>query len=200
MIIQTLVMKDLIVLNNIVKAQPNLSCYFNTSIFEVDLDSSSNQLKSVKGFTSGSETWHTFVAPFFADCTGDATVGALAGAPFRIGIEAKSEFNEWMCEEQEQSYCMGGSVQFHTIDTGNPKPFIKPEWVKLDLNKEDFGSSRPVCEDFFRNNGGYWWIELGGDLDTIHDTEKIHESTTEIVLATWDYLKNKSPLKEKLAA
>jgi hypothetical protein len=39
---------------------------------------------------------------------------------------------------------------------------------------------------------------LGGDLDTVHDTEKIRESTTEIVFATWDYLKNKSPFKERL--
>jgi len=187
-----------IVLNSIVKAEPELTCFFNTSVCELEMNASSDRIKSVKGYTTGSETWHTFTAPIFADCTGDATVGALAGAPFRIGIEAKSEFNEWMCEEQPQSYCMGGSVQFHTIDVGIPKPFIKPEWVKMDLNEEDFGSSRPVCEDFFRNNGGYWWIELGGDLDTVHDSDKIHQATTEIVLATWDYLKNKSSLKEKL--
>lgn len=188
-----------IVLTNFIKAEPKLTCFFNTSIFEVDIDPATNQLINVKGYTSGSETWHTFTSPFFADCTGDATVGALAGAPFRIGIEAKDEFGESMCEETEQKYCMGGTVQFHTIDTGLPKPFLKPKWVSLDLNEEDFGPTRPVNKDFFRNSGGYWWIELGGDLDTVHDTEKIRESTTEIVFATWDYLKNKSPLKESIA-
>ncbi len=187
-----------IVLNSFVKAEPNLSCFFNTSVFEVNFDASTSQLKSVTGYMAGSELWHTFIAPLFADCTGDGTIGALTGAPFRIGIEAKSDFNESMCEEHEQSYCMGGSVQFHTIDTGSPRTFIKPSWIKLDLNDEDYGSSRPVCKDFFLNNGGYWWIELGGDLDTIHATEEIKEGTKEIVYATWDYLKNKSPLKEKL--
>lgn len=187
-----------IVLNSIVKAESNLTCFFNTSVVEVETDAASKQIKSVKGYTAGAETWHTFIAPIFADCTGDATVGALAGAPYRVGIEAKAEFDEWMCEDHEQNYCMGGSVQFHTIDVGIPKPFKKPEWVKLDLNEEDFGSSRPVNKDFFRNNGGYWWIELGGDLDTVHDTVQIYEATRDVVYATWDYLKNKSPLKERL--
>jgi hypothetical protein len=187
-----------IVLKSFTKAESNLTCFFNTSIVEVEVDATKKLLKSVKGYTSGSETWHTFSSPLFADCTGDGTVGALAGAPFRIGIEAKGEFGESMCEETGQNYCMGGTVQFHTTDTGHPKPFFKPEWVSLDLNEDDFGPTRPVTKDFFRNKGGYWWIELGGDLDTVHDTEKICESTTEIVYATWDYLKNKSSLKERL--
>jgi len=187
-----------LVLKSVVKAESNLTCYFNTTILEVETEATSKQLKCVKGYTVGSETWHTFNAPFFADCTGDGTVGALSGAPFRIGIERKSEFDESMCEEEAQPFCMGGTVQFHTIDTGSPKSFIKPEWLKLDFNEDVFGPTRPVNEDFFRNKGGYWWIELGGDLDTIHETEEICERTTEIVFATWDYLKNKSPLKEKI--
>ncbi len=187
-----------IVLKDFVKAESNLTCFLHTSVMEIEISTSGELLKSVKGYTSGSETWHTFHAPFFADCTGDATVGALAGAPFRIGIEARSEFNEPMCEEAPQDYCMGGSVQFHTTDTGSPKPFKKPEWIKLDLEEEDFGPTRPVNKDFFRNNGGYWWIEVGGGFDTVHETEKIREGASEIVYATWDYLKNKSPLKEKL--
>jgi len=182
----------------VVKAEQNLSCFFNTIINEVEVDSATNQIKCVKGYTSGSEIWHTFTAPFFADCTGDATVGALAGAPFRMGVEAKSEFNESMCKEEAQPFCMGGSVQFHTIDTRGAKPFIKPEWVKLDLNHKDFNSTRPVTQDFYKNNGGYWWIEIGGDTDTVHDTENIFEGAREIALATWDYLKNKSSLKEEL--
>jgi hypothetical protein len=187
-----------IVLNGIVKAEQNLSCFFNTIVNEVEVDSATNQIQCVKGYTVGSEIWHTFTAPFFADCTGDATIGALAGAPFRIGVEAKSEFNESMCEEEAQPFCMGGSVQFHTIDTGSPKPFIKPEWINLDLNHEHFNDTRPVTKDFYKNNGGYWWIEVGGNADTVHDTANIFEGAREIALATWDYLKNKSSLKEEL--
>lgn len=120
-----------IVLKSFIKAEPGLTCFFNTSIVEIEIDSSIYQLKSVKGYTSGSETWQIFNAPFFADCTADGTIGALAGAPLRIGIEAKREFNEWMCEEFEQTICMGGSVQFRSIGTGNyslrPEDPIRPD-------------------------------------------------------------------------
>lgn len=33
-------------------------------------------------------------APLFADCTGDGTVGFLAGADFRMGRESRDEFGE----------------------------------------------------------------------------------------------------------
>lgn len=187
-----------IVLKSFLKAEPKLTCFFNTSVCQLNLDSSGASIDTVKGYTAGAETWHVFNAPLFADCTGDGTVGALAGAPFRIGIEARSEFDESMCKEQAQDVCLGSSAQMKTRDAGRPMPFNKPDWVKLDLNDEDFGPYRPVCEDFFPNAGGYWWIEWGGEIDTIHETEQIFEKNQEIVLAVWDYLKNKSSMKDKL--
>jgi hypothetical protein len=33
-----------------------------------------------------------FSAPLFADCTGDGTIGFLAGADFAMGREGKDEF------------------------------------------------------------------------------------------------------------
>ena len=77
-------------------------------------------------------------------------------------------------------------------------PFHKPPWVELELNLEDFGPDRDV-HMFTPEEGGWWWLEWGGELDTIHDNEQIRDSLLEIVLATWDYLKNRSPLSENLA-
>jgi hypothetical protein len=37
---------------------------------------------------------------------------------------------------------------------------------------------------------GYWWLELGGDQDSIHDTEKIRDELLKIVYGMWDHLKN----------
>lgn len=185
-------------LMTITRLQENLDCYYNTTVNEVFLNESRDSITSVKGFTDGAEIWHQFEAPFFADCTGDGTIGTLAGASFRMGIEARNEFGESMCEEEAQDYVMGCSIKMKARDTGKPAPFHKPEWVKLDLEKDDFGPYRPV-HSFSPEAGGWWWLEWGGELDTIHDTEHIRDVIMEIVLATWDYLKNKSPLGEKLA-
>ena len=185
-------------LATLTRLQENLDCYYNTTVNEVILNESKDCIISVKGYTIGSETWHQLGASFFADCTGDGTVGTLAGAPFRMGIEARSEFGESMCEEEPQDCVMGCSIQMKTRDAGRPMPFHKPAWVKLDLTEEDFGPYRNV-HHFFPDAGGWWWLEWGGELDMIHDTERIRDVILEIVLASWDYLKNKSPLCEKLA-
>ncbi|MGL5018643.1 MAG: FAD-dependent oxidoreductase, partial [Luteolibacter sp.] len=68
----------------------------------------------------------------------------------------------------------------------------------LELSLEDFGPYRPVCEHFFPDTGGFWWLEWGGALDTVHDTTKIKEEVQRITLAVWDFLKNRSSLVEKL--
>ena len=41
-------------------------------------------------------------APLFADCTGDAAIGWLAGADFCMGREGKAEFNESFAPNKEK--------------------------------------------------------------------------------------------------
>ena len=37
---------------------------------------------------------------------------------------------------------------------------------------------------------GYWWIEWGGNLDTIRDNERIRFELLSIIMGVWDYIKN----------
>lgn len=36
----------------------------------------------------------------------------------------------------------------------------------------------------------YWWIELGGDKDSIHDTEELRDELLKIAFGVWDHMKN----------
>jgi hypothetical protein len=94
---------------------------------------------------------------------------------------------------------MGMSLHLHARDAGRQMPFTLPPWVAMELNLDDFGQYRPVNEHFFPDTGGFWWLEWGGALDTVHDTTKIKEEVQRITLAVWDYLKNRSPLAERLS-
>ena len=38
---------------------------------------------------------------------------------------------------------------------------------------------------------GYWWIEWGGELNTIRDNERIRFELLSIVMGVWDYIKNR---------
>lgn len=193
-------------LENLVRNEPNLELYLNCAVCDVstinsetsNLNSNNLQIGSIKAYCSLAESWHVFHAPYFADCSGDGVVGAEAGAIYRYGVESRSEFNEPMCPEEPTMETMGMSLQLRARDAGRPMPFIRPNWVDLELNIEDFGPYRPVNEHFFPDTGGFWWLEWGGELDTVHDTMKIKNEVQRITLGVWDYLKNRSPIAEKL--
>jgi hypothetical protein len=40
---------------------------------------------------------------------------------------------------------------------------------------------------------GYWWLELGGESDSIHDTEELRHELLRVVYGVWDHLKNHCP-------
>ena len=46
-------------------------------------------------------------------------------------------------------------------------------------------SARPTSWEY-----GYWWIEWGGNLDTIRDNERIRFELLAITMGVWDYIKN----------
>ncbi len=191
---------------SLVRNEPNLDLFLNCAVCDVITaesspgitESSSHRVTAVKAHCPVAETWHVFHAPLFADCSGDGVLGALAGAAFRVGVEARSEFDEPMCPEDATGDTMGMSLHMHARDAGRPMPFMRPAWVAMELSADDFGPYRPVCEQFFPDTGGFWWLEWGGELDTVHDTLQIKDEVQRITLAVWDYLKNRSPLAEKL--
>jgi hypothetical protein len=188
-----------IVLRSIVKSQANLDVFLNTTVTDLNMDNADQKIASVEAFTLDAETRHTFKAPFFADCSGDGILGAMAGAPFRYGCEAKDEFNESMASDQPETRTMGSSMQFRARDVKRPVEFVPPEWVKHKFELDDFGEFRPLIQEFTRDEGGFWWIEWGGGLDTVHDTSEISDELLAIVYGIWDFLKNRSSLREDIA-
>jgi hypothetical protein len=47
---------------------------------------------------------------------------------------------------------------------------------------------------------GYWWVELGGEADSIHETEEIRDELLQITYGVWDHIKNRCPNKEEAAS
>ncbi|MBT3272672.1 MAG: FAD-dependent oxidoreductase [Spirochaetales bacterium] len=178
------------------KREHLLDCYYNTYVNEVEVNE--GRLLAVGGWTSLTEIRRTFRANYFADCTGDGTVGALAGVSFMMGTEGKAEFDELLAPDLGHPGMMGMSLHFHTVDTGKPMPYEKPEWVTLELDKDDFHIHRPGIGTFSTQKGGFWWIEWGGELDTVHETEIAVEKLNQIIYAIWDYLKNRSAIKDEI--
>lgn len=116
-----------------------------------------------------------FSAPVFADCTGDGWVGYWAGADFRMGREAASEFGEsestlsrvpgiTLIPEQADGSCMGNSLLWTTKSGVENNPFPEVPWA-LTVS----GTRAETSGDW------KWEAGLGADENTIYDGEEIRD-------------------------
>lgn len=179
---------DLVVLETVL-AEPNVTLYLNTDVHEVDAEGSEEerQIRSVTGWMMGSERRITFESPVFLDCTGDGLIGFLAGAKHRIGREARHEYDEAWAPETADSITLGSTLLFYTKDAGHPVRFVPPSFAK-DITKTPIPLNRVIRSG--DSGCHYWWIEWGGELDTVHDNEAIRDELWAVIYGIWDYIKN----------
>lgn len=70
-----------------------------------------------------------FRAPLFCDATGDGWVGFWAGADYRMGREAKHEYNESMAPDKADGDTMGASLLWTSAVANTDIPFSAP-WAE----------------------------------------------------------------------
>jgi hypothetical protein len=176
-------MWDQLLLDKIV-SQPNITLLLNTTVDGVVM--AGERIGAVTASRPSLEEHFVVEAPLFLDCTGDGRLGVEAGADFRMGREGRAEYGEdlaWVTEADHQT--LGSSILFTARRHDRPMPFKAPAWVR----------NYAACEELpFRPHNsfeyGYWWIEWGGQLDTIKDNDVIRHELTRITLGVWDHIKN----------
>lgn len=179
---------DLVVLETVL-AEPNISLFLNTDVHEVEAEGPEDdrRIVAVTGWMMGSERRIRFESRQFLDCTGDGLVGFLAGASCRIGREARSEFGESWAPEVADTITLGSTLLFYTKDVGHPVKYVPPSFAK-DIAKTTIPERRIIRSG--DNGCHYWWIEWGGELDTVHENERIRDELWAVIYGIWDYIKN----------
>ena len=170
------------VLRDVAEKEENLTMLFNTEAYEVIVEN--GKIREVLARTLGSDLTNHIQPKMVLDCSGDSFVAFKAGASFRHGREGKKEFNERLAPEEPDNFTLGSSLYFRAVDVGHPVKFKPPEWAEK------------ITDDMLINRGhndcrrGYWWIECGGELDTICDNELIYKKLLAILYGVWDHIKN----------
>ncbi|WP_284642329.1 FAD-dependent oxidoreductase [Paenibacillus silviterrae] len=179
---------DLVVLEA-VRAEKNIQLFLNTDVHEVEAegDEDDRRILSVTGWMMGSERRIRFESEMFLDCTGDGLVGFLAGAKFRLGREAHHEYNEEWAPEVADDITLGSTILFYSKDAGQPVKYIPPSFAK-DITKTTIPMKRVIRSG--DSGCHYWWIEWGGELDTVHENERIRDELWSVIYGIWDYIKN----------
>ena len=167
-----------------VRFQENLTLLLNCSC--VDATMNGTRIRSIKGWQLTTQTWHHVEAALFADCSGDSILAPLTGAECRIGREAAGEFNEDIEPPVADNKTMGMSCLIQARQTDRPQPFIPPAWANRYLSDDDL----PNRAHLAKGNQNFWWMELGGENDSIHDTETLRDELLKVAFGVWDHIKN----------
>lgn len=165
--------------------QENLDLHLNCAVNSCTMDG--DRLRSVRAWQLTTETWHTFEAKLFADCSGDGVLAPLSGADYRIGREASDEYDESIAPIESDRKTMGMTCLFQAREYPHPMPFIAPDWAYTFTKPEDL---RGRNASLHKTN--FWWMEVGGEQDSIHDTERLREELLKIAFGVWDHIKNHS--------
>jgi len=144
---------------------------------------------------------------FFADCTGDAVVGYLAGADYEFAVGSNMGMTNWWrpmdaadekhvlaCECKDKDAL---TAAFKEGNTG--QPFPRCPWA-LDLSDKPFpgrknftaqwpGNGLYEHNETLGNLGGWFWGS-GFDKNPVEDVERIRDNNFRAMYGAWDALKN----------
>ncbi len=171
----------------VVQAQENLDLFLNERVNGVTTNGA-GAIVSVTAQNTRTGAKRVFAAKWFADCTGDGTVGFLAGADWRMGREAKSAHNEPWAPENADMLTMGSSVQWYAGNAAGEAAFPLKPWM---IRFTDANGTVGVHGD--------WFWETGLGRDQIKEAEYIRDYGLLVAYSNWAYAKNVAANKAKVA-
>lgn len=183
---------------DLVNAEPNITLLLNHRVNQVEMRK--GRISAVVAQATTSPQKVRIKARLFADCTGDASVGHLAGADSEIAEEGKmGASNLWNLvdpskpEELIKCECKDKDALTIAMKIGQTEqPFPRTPWA-LDLTDKPFPGRKnwkgQWADTPMSNLGGWFW-ETGYDLDMIKDIERIRDQNFPAMYGAWDALKN----------
>lgn len=157
--------------------EKNITLYANYRAISVKTDGNRIESIIIKHIENGKEV--ELKAPLFSDCTGDGTIGYLAGADYNMGRESRAEYGEELAPIQPDKMTMGSSVQWYSADKGKPTRFPIFSYG-LQFNEKN-------CE---KVTMGEWKWETGMNFNQIDDFERIRDYGLMVIYSNWSFLKN----------
>ncbi len=195
------------VLFSAVKKQPNLTTYLNTTMEDCVVED--DCIRQITAYQQTTETRLFIDGRIFIDCTGNGTLGYIAGAEYRTGSEGKAEFHEPHAPDQPNNDRMGNTLLFKAVDRGHSVRFQRPDFARIFTEEElkyrthsavhgtkvkagvDDAYLRLTSFSTSAVDYGYWWIELSGEKeDIIDEFEEIRDDLVSCIYGIWDHLKN----------
>jgi hypothetical protein len=181
----------------VVKAEPNITLLLDERVNEVE--ARGGVIRSLVAQHTRTGRRMRITGRWFADCTGDATVGFLAGADYEVTDENHmGASNLWNVKDQAAAMellkceCKDTNALNHAVHLmETAAPFPRCPWA-VDLSNKPFpgrGSARGDGQPDLGSLGEWMW-ESGFDRDPIADMERVRDQNFRAMYGAWDALKN----------
>lgn len=136
----------------------------------IGLEKDGDRIESVEARCVTTGIIRRFRAPVFIDATGDGWLGYWAGAEYRYGREAQTEFDEAWDKHGElwspsspDNRVMGASVLWNSEKTLHKTDFPDVPWAL------------PVAKDHVATGGEWYWEYSANDINQVGDAEQIRD-------------------------
>ncbi len=148
----------------LVRAEKNIALFLNHHAYQVEVNGS--RVVAVRTLDTRTSQRERFTGKLFADCTGHATIGFLAGAHYDMKPDGRMGMsNMWRWDEADQ-----------------PTRFPEVPWA-LDLDMDDF--------PYPRDHHAPWFWESGFDKDPIREAEAIRDWNLRAAYGAFNAMKNR---------
>ncbi|MCL2813061.1 MAG: FAD-dependent oxidoreductase [Oscillospiraceae bacterium] len=149
---------------------PNIKIFFGYAVTAAEL--SGDVIRKVKFIDVKTHEPYEISADYFADCTGDATLGFAAGADFEITTNGH----------------MGMTNVWYVEDAGKEVEFPRCPWA-IDLTNCGFPGRDAKDYEGAKKLGGWYW-ESGMEHDPIKFAEEARDTNFRAMYGAFDALKN----------
>jgi len=182
----------------VVRAEPRITLFLEHRVNAVEVGDGS--IRAVTAQNTRSAHRVSIRGRLFADCTGDATVGYLAGADYEISTDGlMGASNLWnVLDQASQTEVLGCECKDKdalTVQTESGQvaaPFPRLEWA-LDLTDRPFPGRASFTAQWAGKGlaglGGWFWESGFGD-NPFTDLERIRDRNLRAMYGAWDALKN----------
>ncbi len=181
-------------LYDMVSENENIKLFLNASV--INATKKGDKIESVTAWQLTTYTFITVKAKYFADCSGDSILAPMVGAEYTKGRESKSEFNETLAQDKADDKTMGMSIILSARETDHPVKFIPPSFANVYETDEDFANTAngnfvmKRSHDLGTSKDNLWWIELGGNMHSLYDADKVRTQLLKCAYGVWDHIKN----------
>jgi hypothetical protein len=163
---------------NLLAAEPNLSLYLGCST--IDAKTAESRITSITLYDTKTGQTRNLEAELYADCTGDAVLGAACGARYEMTTAGHMEMSNF----------------WSIADTGMPQAFPPCPWA-LDIGdayvpgRLRAGGYNPEGEKQSVRMLGCWYWGSGFEHNPIDRAEYARDTNFRAMYGVWDALKNR---------